>query len=478
MAFSLPKARFVGIDLSPRQIAEGQAAIAELGLRNIELRAQNILDLGPDLGPFDFTVAHGVYSWVPEPVREKMLRLCAETLAPNGLAHISYNIYPGWHMRSMVRDMMLFWSRQIDGTRPRVHAGKSLMQGLFQVLANHNKPYALCLREEAEKILRHDDSYLAHEFFDESNDPIYFHEFVERAAAHGLAYLAEAEYWTTASPQSSELFEPFDDSADDWLRREQLYDFIKGRAFRHAVLCRESLPCSRRPSARALRSLCITSMVRPAAESAAPSADGGEEFHKLSGGHALTTNDPAVKLALRILDEARPRSVSFETLWTRVEDRLAALSAGATPEGQDPASAEDRQAIPSPERLAESLLDAFGHNVIELHVREPEFTTEVGEFPRASPVARRKAASSPRVPNLHHRMIALADFDQLVLTHLDGSHDRRALLRIMHDEIKAGTFALRIQDREIADPAELETALAHLLDKSLHGLAANALLVG
>src|SRR5262245_53595780 len=152
MAYSLPGARFVGIDLSPRQIAEGRAAIAELGLENIELREQSILDLGPDLGTFDFILAHGVYSWVPDPVREKMLRLCAETLAPNGLAHISYNTYPGWHMRSMIRDMMFFRARETAGTRARVHAGRALMKGLAQVLANHDNPYARCLREEAETI--------------------------------------------------------------------------------------------------------------------------------------------------------------------------------------------------------------------------------------------------------------------------------------------------------------------------------------
>src|SRR4051794_6758842 len=39
MALELPDAQFVGIDLSPRQIAEGQAVIERLGLRNVDLRA-------------------------------------------------------------------------------------------------------------------------------------------------------------------------------------------------------------------------------------------------------------------------------------------------------------------------------------------------------------------------------------------------------------------------------------------------------
>src|ERR1700741_703310 len=36
MAHSLPESRFVGIDLSRRQIADGQAVVDTLGLRNIE----------------------------------------------------------------------------------------------------------------------------------------------------------------------------------------------------------------------------------------------------------------------------------------------------------------------------------------------------------------------------------------------------------------------------------------------------------
>jgi len=120
---------------STRQIVEGRAAIAELGLENIELRAQNILDVSPGLGSFDFIVAQGVYSWVPEPVREQMLRLCATALAPNGLAHISYNTYPGWHMRTMTRDLMVFQTREMRDARARVQASRTLMRGMAQVLA-------------------------------------------------------------------------------------------------------------------------------------------------------------------------------------------------------------------------------------------------------------------------------------------------------------------------------------------------------
>src|SRR5688572_18473177 len=44
IALSFPEARFVGIDLSPRQIAQGQAIVEKLGLKNVWLHAKSILD--------------------------------------------------------------------------------------------------------------------------------------------------------------------------------------------------------------------------------------------------------------------------------------------------------------------------------------------------------------------------------------------------------------------------------------------------
>src|SRR5947208_3557543 len=76
MAEALPDSAFVGVDLSERQIADGRAAVAELGLGNVELRHLSITDVPADWGPFDYVVCHGVYSWVPEHVRERILAVC------------------------------------------------------------------------------------------------------------------------------------------------------------------------------------------------------------------------------------------------------------------------------------------------------------------------------------------------------------------------------------------------------------------
>ena len=53
MAAALPGARFVGVDLSARQIADGRALIADAGLDNIELRHADIQSISARDGEFD-----------------------------------------------------------------------------------------------------------------------------------------------------------------------------------------------------------------------------------------------------------------------------------------------------------------------------------------------------------------------------------------------------------------------------------------
>ena len=95
MAYLLPDSRFYGIDLAAKPIAQGVAHAAELGVSNLRLEAMDIMDFPADAGEFDYIIVHGIYSWVPEFVREKILAICAAHLAPQGIAYVSYKTYPG-----------------------------------------------------------------------------------------------------------------------------------------------------------------------------------------------------------------------------------------------------------------------------------------------------------------------------------------------------------------------------------------------
>ena len=103
MAYAQPESTFVGVDLAKSAIAQGQQDIANLGLKNIELHFADLMEFSPEGEPFDYIIAHGFYSWVPPFVRDRLLALCNERLAPQGIAYISYNAMPGGHIPATFR---------------------------------------------------------------------------------------------------------------------------------------------------------------------------------------------------------------------------------------------------------------------------------------------------------------------------------------------------------------------------------------
>ena len=111
MAVATPGIRALGIDLAAAPIAEGRAAIEAVGIDNVELRQGDVCDLRDgQLGEFDYVIAHGVYAWVPEPVRDALLAAIHSHLAADGLAYVSYNANPGGYMRRALREAGLWYA--------------------------------------------------------------------------------------------------------------------------------------------------------------------------------------------------------------------------------------------------------------------------------------------------------------------------------------------------------------------------------
>src|SRR5688572_6112066 len=98
MALLYPEAQFVGVDLSENSIARATELAQALELTNVVFRAMDVTQLSGRPGECDYLIAHGLYSWVPDTVREKILEICGHVLADNGIAFISYNAYPGAHL--------------------------------------------------------------------------------------------------------------------------------------------------------------------------------------------------------------------------------------------------------------------------------------------------------------------------------------------------------------------------------------------
>ncbi len=75
MAVATPGVTALGVDLAAAPVAEGNEVIAAVGIENAELRQADVSDLtNGELGEFDYVIAHGLYAWVPEPVRDARAR--------------------------------------------------------------------------------------------------------------------------------------------------------------------------------------------------------------------------------------------------------------------------------------------------------------------------------------------------------------------------------------------------------------------
>jgi 2-polyprenyl-3-methyl-5-hydroxy-6-metoxy-1,4-benzoquinol methylase len=249
MASALPGSTFVGIDLSSGQIAEGQKTAAAKGLTNIQLKVLNILDVDESFGHFDYIVCHGVYAWVPPAVQDKIFSICAAQLTPHGIALVSYNTYPGWYIKKVVRDMIYYHARQFAEPLEQVRQARWFLDYLARaVVPDSSSSYEGNLRSAAFALRDQSDSFLLHEFLDDFVQPLYLHEFVSRAAAWKLRYFADARipplFTAGLSPEALQTLRQL---ASDPIRAEQYLDFLRRRSFRRSLLCHASLNPSPRP---------------------------------------------------------------------------------------------------------------------------------------------------------------------------------------------------------------------------------------
>jgi methyltransferase-like protein/SAM-dependent methyltransferase len=459
MAVAMPEAQFVGIDLSPRQIESGQAILALTGIKNVTLRAMSLLDVNDDFGRFDYILCHGVYSWVPAAARDKILSIFARHLEPEGVAYLSYNTYPGWHFRGMVREMFKYHADAFSDPTTKVKEARAMLDFLIKAVPDPQGTYARALKDEQKMLEDTQDTYIFHEHLEDVNHPVYFSALVADAARHGLSYLGPARFDTVDDNLPPPVQAALDQLGSDRIRREQYLDFVRNRTFRKSLFCHSNRPRSEVPTIEALDRLRFSALAKP--QSAQPDirSEAPEEFRSPTDDR-LTTIKPLVKCALTALFDSWPRSLTLDELWTEVQARF-----GPDFDGDRP-------------MLADVLLKLHRGNLVALHVCEPPLVCAVSERPVASVVARYQAEAEIKICNLRHRVVRLDDFDSLMIRLLDGTRDRAAILATLAGWAAEGFFDVSRSGQPVSDPAQLREALTACLDEGLQTLAKNALLVG
>jgi SAM-dependent methyltransferase len=369
MAYFLPGSRFTGVDLAERAIETGRRSVTELDLANLELKAMDLRDIGASLGQFDFIVAHGLYSWIPDSLRDPFLAMCRERLAPEGVACVSYNTFPGRHVPLMLREMMSYHTRNCSDDLERIEQARDLLR---RIRENHLYPHTWqpLIDEEIDRMLNLDPGLFLHDDLAEVNDCFTVRDFAARASRHSLQYLGDAEAHFMLGAGDA-----LDGFADDLLEREQYLDFLFFRRFRHTLLCHQEVQLDRRLGPERMDRFLFSSTSRPA-------------LRPVIGPHA--------DRLMATLRAQYPLPVPFDKLRECVEDR---------------------------EALRTSLFALIGSGTAQFHVYDYPSHVSVSARPRSSRLARWESARAAVVTYSTHTPLRLDDLVHELIRLLDGTRD-------------------------------------------------------
>jgi SAM-dependent methyltransferase/methyltransferase-like protein len=413
MADQIPGSRFVGIELSGRQFEAGSKLVRELGLRNIELRCGDLMDFPADSGEFDYIIAHGFYSWVPLPVRLKLLEICRRHLSPHGLAYISYNTYPGWRIKEIARNMMLYHARNATDLTERAALGREIIEFVAGQTPDTG-PYGEMMRGFGKAMSAYSDSHILHDQMEAVNEPVNFQHFMNEASANGLAYVGESSVWPHAWARlPGQLRETVLKMSKDRIEQEQHLDFLLNRAFRESILCRKEAGNIAAVATNELFSRLYIAG-NPREEAVGTDAQGRTLFQLSAGEQTARISDPRAIAAIRHLRGCWPSAVPFSEL---VDIAVAESSPSQSNHREKTAMA-----------LAGAIQTCYALRILEIWNRPTDHSAGVvGEFPIAPRLARWQAKRLPAVTSLRQKSVKVTEEIRAVLPLLDGTRNRKAL---------------------------------------------------
>lgn len=394
LAERFPDSEFVGVDFSAEQIRVGEEARRAAGIGNARLICADLRKFEPEAGAFDYVIAHGVYSWVSDDVKDRVLQLCTRALALEGIAYVSYNVHPGWGLLGSLRTIVR--AELAQAPDPREHA-RRLLPALQRAFAGQDTPYAKLMSEALVSMLAKPEALLFHDELDVVNDPVTFLDFTKHATAHGLHYLAEADFSSMPLdhlPVAAQT--ELTGLGVDFFRGQQLLDLLGNRMFRASLLTRSASP----PAAQldpGVVAECAVGFHLRAIEARVDLK--GEVPMRLLGRHnfVLSVEKPAQRAFFAALCEAFPQRITFVQAIARATELLQ--QCGLPPE-LDSA------------QMAVGLVQLFKIDQCDLLLAGDGRWLRPAEAPVSSPLMRHQARAGLHVTNRWHEVVELTEEDR------------------------------------------------------------------
>jgi SAM-dependent methyltransferase len=178
LASRWPGARCEGLDASAKAIFRARNLARQAGLANIRFREVRLSEFEPE-GQFDFIIAHGFFSWVPDEVKLGLMDFIGKRLAPDGIAVVSFNVAAGWKARMPVVEKAL--AIKAAGAEDVMHA-----LAILRTVAEQEELVII------DDMLAKGPAVLAHDDFAPVMDAWSLGAFVKLAEASGLRWLGDS----------------------------------------------------------------------------------------------------------------------------------------------------------------------------------------------------------------------------------------------------------------------------------------------
>ena len=237
-AIKYPNSQLIGIDLSEHQINIGRKMEEQVGVDNLTLIAADISKVNFKF-QFDYIICHGVFSWVPDFVQDAILDVVQKYLKTEGIAFISYNTYPGWHLQDIAKNLMLFGSDSHQDRLIRTEQSFETLNFTSEIISRKNTILSPVIKNVFDNIVDKSKYYIAHEYFENFNQPCYFKDFISRINSYGLTYVTDSSmpniyhHLTFQNDEYQKVCNMFNNKVEDI---EQYMDFIANRTFRTTLI--------------------------------------------------------------------------------------------------------------------------------------------------------------------------------------------------------------------------------------------------
>lgn len=254
LAATHPRGEFHGIDAMAVHIDHAAGLAAEAGAGNAHFHAADFAAaLDRKLPPFDYIVAHGVYSWVDPATRAQLRRFIDRRLKPGGIVYLSYNALPGWTGDLPFQHLARALAARARGDSAARFAVAARLIARLAAAGAAPLRSSYIVRELRERPADYPAGYLVHEFLHAGWQPLYVSELRSDMAEIGLAPVGSAillenfDRWVLGRRARRLVGEIADPDL-----RELVRDFVIDQRFRCDVFARDAASLDRSEQRRLL----------------------------------------------------------------------------------------------------------------------------------------------------------------------------------------------------------------------------------